>query len=258
ARHAWWAYQSPEIARNLLKSSKVVHSELGPELAEFLLEFLPFEERALNIVESVQRCLQGKLIDEKARARLWERAKRKNPFFVGFMLAGPDTIPIDESAHPDYESVFEALQHKDAQDNPYADYLLHFLSPNGRKWLKSLHLALKKPTEPDVVIAMFISVDHYIKLALAPTRGVLNIDDAIARATQLCAATNTPKQLQFVCDRLSLAQIKQLEALLILAQLGENTLNSVFGGRDATGTVMRSCLQPLSTQVNNAIKTLLT
>ena len=42
ARHAWWAYPSSENARRLLDKKKIAESNLARELAEFLLEFLPF------------------------------------------------------------------------------------------------------------------------------------------------------------------------------------------------------------------------
>ena len=53
AAYAWWACQSPEIARNLLNNQAVVESDLGKELASFLLEFLPFEAKPLDVVHSV-------------------------------------------------------------------------------------------------------------------------------------------------------------------------------------------------------------
>ena len=45
--------------------------------------------------------------------------------------------------------------------------------------------------------------------------------------------------------------------MLVLAQLGEHTLNRYFGGRDASGTVMRKHLKPLISQINLSIQNLL-
>jgi len=76
-------------------------------------------------------------------------------------------------------------------------------------------------------------------------------------------ASSTPRgdlataQLRKVHDKLDEQQRARFKALLVLAQLGENTLNKIFGGRDATGTVMRKHLQPLTTQINKTINTLL-
>ncbi|MEE9447257.1 MAG: hypothetical protein V3V09_04810 [Arenicellales bacterium] len=256
AEYAWWAHQSPEIARNLLNSPKVADSELAIELANFLLEFLPFEERPLDVVEGVKLCLYKDLISDEAKASLWERAKRKNPYLVGFMLAGPQAIPLDEAAHLNYASLKASLSEEIKNDNDYALYYLHFLSEEGRKWLKLLKLTLKKPTEPNVVIALFICIDHYIALPFE-RRGVRDIQDAIELAQILCHGNDQPAALAKVIKCLDQTQIEQFKAMLVLAQLGENTLNTVFGGRDATGTVMRKNLTPVFTPIVQAIDTLL-
>ena len=46
ARRAWWASQTSDNARCMLRQEAVVHGKMGPVLAEFLVEFLPFEEEA--------------------------------------------------------------------------------------------------------------------------------------------------------------------------------------------------------------------
>ncbi len=257
AKSAWWAYQSPEIARNLLKSEAVVQSDLGAELAQFLFEFIPFEERPLDVVQSVQLCLQKDLISANQKTALWERAKRKNPYLVGFLLADPAEIPTDEAEHTDYTALRQTLDDELAKGNLYAQHYLHFLSSDGRKWLRLLASTLDKPTEPNVVIALFIRLDQYINLPLEPRRGALNIDDAVKQAEKLCIATKSPSDLDDAYRHLTQTQGTQFKAMLVLAQLGDNTLNSVFGGRDATGTVMRKHLEPLTTSIQASIRTLL-
>lgn len=257
ARYAWWAVQSPEIARSLLRSRKVVDSGLGPELAQFLLEFLPFEAKAMDVVDGVALCLQGALISDKSKLALWERAKRKNPYYVGFLLAGPQAIPHTEAAHANYKVTLSNLNLELCDENPYAQAYVHFLSADGQKWLKSLLQALKKPTEPNVVIAIFMAIEQYLDLNISEHRGVRDIKRAIVTADTLCTDNGAPTQLYRIGVNLGTQQLQQFKALLVLAQLGENTLNDVFGGRDATGTVMRKHLEPLTAQINTLINTLI-
>jgi len=257
AGYAWWALQSAEVARNLLKHQAVVESPLAMELAGFLLAFLPFEERPLDVVDSVRLCLQDSLLSEQEKQKLWERARRKNPYFVGFLLAGPQSIPLSETPHPDHEASNRALSGQLKAGNPYAEYFVHFHSEEGRKWLKSVSMALAKPTEPDVVIALFIAIDHYIALQLEPERGVLKIESALSQAESFCSQAHDDAQLQACYRRLGAQQAERFKAMLALAQLGENTLNLYFGGRDASGTVMRKHLKPLTSQINSLIETLL-
>lgn len=257
AAQAWWAYQSPEIARNLLNNKAVIESDLGKELASFLLEFLPFEPKPLDVVHSVKQCLQGSLITDQQKADLWRRAKRKNPFYVGFLLAGHEHIPLQEKPHANYAGISAQLSTELEAENAYAEIYLYFMSSEGRKWLKSLQLALQKLTEPDIVIALFITIDQSIELGFSPKRGVREISQAIAVADQLCAGLDSPAQLTKVCSAIGKQQHKKMSALLMLAQIGEHTLNEVFGGRDATGSVMRKHLKPLTNPINTAIETLL-
>lgn len=259
ASYAWWACQSPEIARNLLKTPEVAASDLGVELAHFLLEFLPFEERPLNVVDSVRQCLQPGLISAQQSLELWERARRKNPYIVGFLLAGPEAIPLDESPHPRYEETRKLLNQTDTETNPVASHLLHFLSPPGRKWLNCLKLALKKPGEPDVVIALFIAIDRYIQIEIGAERGERTITQITDNARSWCSGNcaGATAELQPLLAQMDTHQRAQLTALLVLAQIGEHTLNEIFGGRDATGTVMRKHLKPLTELIQTSIEQLL-
>lgn len=257
ASYVWWALQSAEIARNLLRNPDVITSELGIELAQFLLEFLPFEERPLDIVDSVKLCLQGQLLSRESKTKLWERAKRKNPYFVGFLLAGAQSIPLDEPAHPAHTEISALLDTELKQNNPYAAYFRYFLSSDGRKWLKSLSMALVKPIEPDVVIALFIGIDQHIQLGLEPARGVLEIETSLIQASRMCETEHASDELSAVYQLLNKKQADQFRAMLVLAQLGEHTLNRYFGGHNASGTVMRKHLRPLFSQINTTIQSLL-
>ncbi|MGV6810124.1 MAG: hypothetical protein ACWA5U_09640 [bacterium] len=256
ARRAWWAYPTTDIARHLLEHADVVAGELGKELAEYLLEFLPFEERQLDIVDSVRLCLQGSLVDETTRLGLWKRAKRKNPYYVGFMHGDPQLIPDAQTANQHYaelQTLCAALE-----NNPYAAQLLKALSQTGQKWLETLKQALHKPVDQDVVISLLQALDHFFPLPLADYRGVREVSLAEARAKQAC---EQPDKLNDPALQALVTCLKQpqnnnanehlalLEALLFLGQLGEDSLIVFFGGNDSVGSVMRRRLQPLTTRV---------
>ena len=86
---AWWALPTTEVAIRLMEYSVVSKGELGKELAAYLMKFLPFEEKQVSIVNMVRLCLQGELITQDEKEKLWARAKRRNPFYVGFLHADP-------------------------------------------------------------------------------------------------------------------------------------------------------------------------
>lgn len=249
ARRAWWAYPSTDIARRLLEHQEVVDGELGKELAEYLLEFLPFEERQLDIVDSVRLCLQGELVDEKMRLDLWKRAKRKNPYYVGFMHGDPNLIPNVESASPHYESLKSKLTTLTNDDNIYAIELLKVLSITGQKWLETLKQSLTKPVDQDVVISLFIAIDKFFDLRFPEQRGSRDIEIACNRANDYCQGANADAELAAIIEVLDEQEHRLLEALLVLGQQGEDSLIPYFGGNDSVGSVMRKRLQPLTTRI---------
>lgn len=246
ATYAWWAYQSPEVARQLLHHTCVIESDLGKELAQFILEFLPFEELPLNVVESVRLCLQGELVSTEVRTSLWQKAKRKQPYYVGFVFVQDGNIPFNEQDHKALTELTLDL------NNPYAQQLHYFLTAAGRKWLQTLSLALKKPSDQDVVIILFQAIEQQIQLPLTQC----HIEDALEYVPRLMQAKDH-QNLQDLLATLPTELNEKVEAMLLLGHMGEYTLNPIFAGRDCSGSVMRKHLKPITEAMEQAIDTLL-
>ncbi|EIJ32819.1 hypothetical protein [Thiothrix nivea] len=255
-RRAWWASPSAHNARRLLEKPDVVAGPLGKELAAYLLEFLPFEEVQLDVVDSVRLCLQAELISAAERESLWNRAKRKNPFYVGFLFAKPTLIPLPAKANRRYTDVSTQLAEPLATANPWAQTLANLLDANGQNWLRTLQLALDKPVDQDVVIALFIALGAHFKLPFPEFRGVREIDTALQRAEQLCSG-DCPPDIKTVLENLNAETLPLFKSMLILAQMGEDTLIPYFGGNDSVGSVMRKRLEPLTDPLLAQIKVLL-
>jgi hypothetical protein len=166
AASVWWVLQSTEIARGLLSHDSVVQDALGVELAGFLLEFMPFEESSLSVVESVRLCLQGSLLGDSEISSMWRRAARRNYYYAGFLLAGPTVIPLQEDAHIDLAETQRDLSQCVAENNSFAKVFLRFLGPPGRQWLSTFLLALRKPAEQSTVTALFAALQQHIGTTL--------------------------------------------------------------------------------------------
>ena len=120
ARLAWWAAPEAEYARRMLESELVVNGEMGRVLADFLIEFLPFEEDPYAIVRSVRLVLQGELISDEVRNTLWSRGVKKNVFRIGFLEACPDELPEPTPLRMDAEKHQQHLSELIEQGNRYA------------------------------------------------------------------------------------------------------------------------------------------
>ncbi len=257
AQYAWWANPTTEVARRLLHYPDVVAGDLGKELASYLLEFLPFEEQQKNIVDTVKLCLQGNLTTQQQKKALWKRAKRKNPYYVGF-ISSEKTIPIEKPAHPDYLTITSCLKPLLKNNNCYAQQLCGLLSANGQKWLYALQQSLRKPVDQDVVIALFVAIQQHFSLPFPESSGVREIEQACNRAEQLCRQEeDCPAALVEVLDTLEPSHWPLLNATLMLAQLGEDTLIPIFAGNDSVGSVMRRRLEPVTTPILERIAQLM-
>jgi hypothetical protein len=71
ARRAWWAAQTADNARCMLQQAAVVNGEMGAVLADFLVEFLPFEEEAQN---QIVWCCRATLLTRRSGPDYGRRA----------------------------------------------------------------------------------------------------------------------------------------------------------------------------------------
>lgn len=258
AARAWWAMSTSNNARRLLNHQEVVEGSTGPQLAEFLIEFLPFEEEQWAIGESVRLILQPGLISDAEREKLWGQGKRKNTYLLGFLAADPDDLPEKVPASPLFEEARDALDDL-AESNAYAHQLLRLLSPRGQAFLGTLDKVVKKPNNQDVVIGYLRVLSHYFQSTCpecAPQSGVNNtrlhalegseVDmQSLIRLAQEYMQSGSDQALKAVMDRVP-ALHDELEALLTLSMVSELVINPIFARTDAIGTLMRKKLEPVS------------
>jgi len=246
---AWWALPTTEVAIRLMEYPEIANGELGKEIAAYLMEFLPYEEKQVSIVNMVRLCLQGGLISQEEKEKLWARAKRRNPFYVGFLHAEPHQIPLQSNCCTKYDELIEQLNTLIQNDNIYAKTLCELLDANGQRWLETIKLSLKKPVDQDVVISLFIAIGKYFNLPLhtlkLDKRGTRSIDIAIEHSKLVCEKADN-EDLKALLDTLNKENHRLVEAMLVLAQMGEHTLIPIFSGNDSVGTVMRKRLLPLT------------
>jgi len=254
AQHAWWAHPTANNARKLLEKKSVVDSPLAKELSTYLLEFLPFEIEHRDMIESARLCLQPSLLSEEEIDGLWKRAKRRQSLYVGFLHTLPDDLPETSLEHSD----FEGIKHKMLSclhNNPYAQLLVRLLSDRGQAYLKTAQRVIDKASSQDTVVSLFMAFNHYHKQSSLSDYIQLNVEDAEHTATEYMKNKGNIKA--FECAELLKDDGDKLISLLVLSQMGERTLNHVFGHSDALGSVMRKKLKPVTDPLNKHISNLL-
>jgi len=259
ARRAWWAMPVADNARRMLERDCVVTGAMGPVLAEYLVEYLPFETEHKAMVETVRLVLQPGLISEELRNKLWRSAKRKSSYYVGFMHASPDRLPEAGRPRQDWQSVCAALAGLIEAGNPVAGQLCRCLGESGQVFLRTAEAVLNKPADQDVVVEFLKSIQDYFS-AVCPHRDAgaamdTIVDDAIA-LLDVPAVCPTTSAVQAVLEVLP-GYRDDLRAMLALSWVGESLVNPIFARTDAIGSVMRKKIEPVTSPIRQQLTQLL-
>lgn len=243
AERAWWAMPCSENARRMLEKQAVVSGKMGPVLADFLIEFLPFEEDQQAMIESVRLVLQPGLISDEEKQKLWNKAKTKRSFYVGFLHAVPDKLPERVPQHPAFEQIHAKIQSLINKGSTCAVLLDKVLSEQGQSFIATVDAALKKPGDQDVVVSLLDAIAIYFSTIRPETFSVGDIEAICAEAGKRCD-----------CDDEAIAELvavvpemqAEIAAMTVLSCLSVELLNPIFGRTDAIGTVMRKKIKPVT------------
>ncbi|MGB5456573.1 MAG: sulfur reduction protein DsrS [Gammaproteobacteria bacterium] len=252
AERAWWAMPTAENARRMLEKEAVVRGKTGPVLAEFLIEFLPFEEEQRAMIESVRLVLQPGLIDEEQKQKLWNRARTKRSLYVGFMHTVPEDLPEAAQPHAMYEDVGLRLKPLLNVGNRYADMIVRTFSDRGQRFIKTAVMALKKPADQEVVESLLGAIAAFFKHVRPENFTESDIDAIVDEARQLC---QTDEEIQNVLRHLPELE-SVVRAMLILSCLNVKLVNPIFARTDAIGTMMRKKIQPITDPVFEQLRLL--
>ena len=235
ARRAWWCAPNADNARCLLANREVVNQSMGPELAKFLVEFLPFEESSKAMMQSVRMVLQPGLIDEATKLTIWKRGARRNAFYVGFIQQCPNDLPITVSAH----KLFSECERKKAPLGAASriwSKVHQVLSPQGQAAISIIETVLKKPNDQDVAVEIFNTLGGYFQTQNNHAARWRNIEDLSAHVHHVLQ--NPDEEILLLLKSWPAIEPK-LHAILFLSMVSESLLDPVFGVTDSIGSVMR-------------------
>lgn len=260
ARRAWWAMPCAENARQMLKHDAVINGNMGPVLAEFLVEFLPFEQDPKAIIESVALILQGDLIDQQTRLSIWQRGKQKSVFRIGFLHTQADTLPDQVTAHQQQQQLDQRLQQAQLSDNRFGQALSLLYSQQGQSYLAASETILKKPANQDTVVSFFEALVNYLQDVQVFSEDYRDIDVLQQDLETLLTQAKSGQDEELVELQAFLQACPEfdqdLKAMLLLAHASTSLLSPIFAHTDAVGSVMRKKIQPVTTPVFSCFKQL--
>ncbi|MEA3244348.1 MAG: sulfur reduction protein DsrS [Pseudomonadota bacterium] len=255
ARRAWWAMPVADNARRMLERNSVVSGSMGTVLAEYLVDYLPFETEHRAMMETVRLVLQPGLIADELRDKLWRSAKRKNSYYVGFMDALPDALPDRGKPRRDWQELCERLKLHLDEGNPVAAQLCRCLSEYGQAFLETAEAAMNKPVNQDVVVELLKSIQSYFRSVCPNSDPGADIDTIISDAETLLHVPPVCETTTAVQDVLKAVPEYRddVKAMMMLAWIGEPLVTPIFARSDAIGSVMRKKIEPLMAPIQQQL-----
>jgi hypothetical protein len=247
ARRAWWAMPEADNARRMLEKENIVQGIMGPVLAEYLIDYLPFETEHRAMIETIRLALQPGLISDEAREKLWKSAKRKNSYYIGFLSATPDDLLEASKPHPRWEITQQQLQLLVDADNPVATQLCRCMSAAGQAYLAIAEIVVNKPNNQDVVVEMLGAIQGYFNDVCPNSDPQANMETIIDDAESLCDVPAVCETTTAIQEVLAVAPELRTEirAMLVLAMTAEPVIIPIFSRTDAIGSVMRKNIEPV-------------
>lgn len=168
ARRAWWALSTIEVARVMLSQPAVRCGSMGRVLADFLIEHLPFQAEPMEAMSTVRAVLAARLLAPADLSSLWQKARRRPHYLVGFLESLADSLPEPEPAR-ELPASFGGRE-----DNPWVTMLARCYAPAGQTWLRAAELALDKaPAHEAVYLLLDLIGDYFSAVRAAPGRDAL-------------------------------------------------------------------------------------
>ena len=252
ARRVWWTAPGPDMARQLLRHRAVAVDAMGKLLAQWLVDYLPFETVLGDMLDSARLLALPNLIDAAMRMRLWEMGRRNKAYRIGFLLECPDNLPRRVPARLDVALLAERFAPSANVGNEIFHMLIKSGSEDGQSFLAACLDVLGGLNCQEEVSAILNAIGAYYGVLRVYGEHTKTLEASLnwADIKSMEQATAAPA---FFCDPHVRAQLR---ALYVLAHTSEDWVTPVFAHSDAGGSVMRKQIEPVITVVAGALKSL--
>ncbi len=257
ARRAWWCQPTMEMARWMLEKDSVIQGRMGPVLADFLIEHLPFEASTDARMHTVRLVLHGKLTNTATTARLWRLAKTTPDYFIGFLEFMSEQLPQDQSERGDFAHAATVLTPLITSGNALAERLLSLLSANGQTWLRAASEALAKPSTSLAVYALLDAIRQYFVSTGYPLEAA-TLEDVFLRAESM--VKNPAGQPEALTALLAAAPqfARSIQAMLVLSALASSLADPWLLRNTAVGALIRRKIAPMTQPIQDEMAALRT
>lgn len=221
AEAAWWAMPTIDNARLMLRREDVARGRMGPILAEFLVEHLPFlQDDHLGIMDTVAVLLRSGCLDAAGATSIWRRGAQSNSHYVAFLEADGVAIPETGTVAP----VAPGLADLARSGNTLAARLGALHHAREVRFAEAALDVLGHPETQEVVSRTLNAIGRHYRLAGSQETLEVETPALLAAVPELAGA---------------------LAALRALGDVDESLVAPVFARSTAIGSLMRRRIEPL-------------
>lgn len=255
ARRAWWIMPTIENARRMLEKEAVARGSMGPVLADFLVEHLPFEEDVVAIMDTVRALLWFDLVSPAAEKKLWARGKQHGAYYIGFLEQRADRLPNPQPSRADYDTAHALLAPLIQSGNVYAQQLDRLLSSAGQTFLAATEEAMQRPGTHEIVSALLNAYGAYLDPIRLTEDKARSMEEIIAKAAGLANGDGAPDALATLIA--NAPQLKgEIVAMLTLAGVDQWAAYTVLRRTTAVNALLRTKLKPVFEPIQQQIRVL--
>ncbi|CAC9655457.1 hypothetical protein [uncultured Gammaproteobacteria bacterium] len=227
----WWCAtntdQQAEIGRFLLTRNFVIKHPIGKQIADYLLEFLPFTDDTTQLIDTTNLLLQEDLISPQAKDRLWKQGQRKPAFLVGFIERMEGNLPNNNNTI--------------ALDNNIKE-LECVNSEQGQIMLQTINHILKKINQEHVLYRTLEVLGAYLSHPMV--QRLADIEQCQTQAENVLAQLGLDNE--------------KIKARLLLAGVSEQLVVGTISAHSLAGSAIRKKLSNVLESIQAALKLLTT
>ncbi|GJL82310.1 MAG: hypothetical protein DHS20C01_19440 [marine bacterium B5-7] len=242
AAKVWWAYQSSETARFLLEHDRICEASIGQEVADYLLEFLPFETEYLMVARDTALILKVASIDGDIVNSLWRRAQRKTSILLGFLMARPLNLPpvMKTGQYRNHGTDPSLTWNRGTSSvdtgNDFGNLMPLLLDTPGQQFCRVTEKVLTQAADQEIVSACLGVITSTLAPLRPPGEECASIDEIHQRLTE----HSSPGFGVFPVELK-----KRVYALRFLSMAGDSLIRDYCVKSSAVGSLMRKQLAPV-------------
>lgn len=248
AERVWWVAPGPDMARQLLRHRAVAAAAVGKRLAQWLVEYLPFETELSDMLDSARLLLQPNLIDDATRVRLWDMGRRNKAYRIGFLLECPDNLPRKAPARAEASALPDQLTSLAQQGREVVRMLVRASEVEGQSFLAaSLDVLGGLNSQEEVSAALNAIGAYYASLRVYGQHA--QTPQSVLDWVEMTIVESSRGEIGGLDPQIQ----RQLRALYLLAHASDAWVTSIFAQSDASGSVMRKQIEPVIRVVAQAL-----